>query len=55
MAFKKNFVFRNVISNFILRAQQSGIIAKIIKDVEWEIVQISGVRKVNITNYINNK
>lgn len=54
MAFKKNFEFRNIISNFILRAQQSGILIKIMKDVEWEIIQSSGVRKVTITIYINN-
>lgn len=53
MGYKKNFIFRNVINNFILRAQQSGIITKIMKDIEWELIQISGVRKVNITNYIN--
>jgi len=43
VAYKKNFVFREIFSNFILRAQQSGLITKIIKDIEWEITQKSGV------------
>ncbi|XP_029343909.1 ionotropic receptor 21a [Acyrthosiphon pisum] len=42
IAYKKNFVFRNIFSNFILRAQQSGLVTKIIKDIEWEITQKSG-------------
>lgn len=57
MAYKKNFVFRNVISNFILRAQQSGFLTKIMRDIEWEITQSSGVKKVNDSNnieFINN-
>ncbi|XP_060867810.1 ionotropic receptor 21a isoform X2 [Metopolophium dirhodum] len=48
IAYKKNFVFRNKFSNFILRAQQSGLVTKIIKDIEWEIAQKSGVRNPNL-------
>ncbi|XP_022168776.1 ionotropic receptor 21a isoform X2 [Myzus persicae] len=48
VAYKKNFVFRNIFSNFILRAQQSGLITKIIKDIEWEITQKSGARNPNL-------
>lgn len=47
IAYKKNFVFRNIFSNFILQAQQSGLVTKIIKDIEWEITQKSGVRNVS--------
>lgn len=47
MAYKKNFLFRNIFNNFILRAQQSGLITKIIKDIEWEIIQKSRVRNVS--------
>ncbi|XP_025193297.1 ionotropic receptor 21a [Melanaphis sacchari] len=48
VAYKKNFLFRNIFSNFILRAQQSGLITKIIKDIEWEIIQKSGVINPNL-------
>lgn len=47
MAYKKKFIFRNVFNNLILRTQQSGLLAKIIKDIEWEITQSSGVQKVS--------
>ncbi|XP_050439120.1 ionotropic receptor 21a [Adelges cooleyi] len=39
LAYKKNFVFRNVLSDFILRAQQSGLLYKIVRDIDWEIIQ----------------
>ncbi|VVC32852.1 Ionotropic glutamate receptor, L-glutamate and glycine-binding domain,Ionotropic glutamate [Cinara cedri] len=45
VAYKKNFIFRNIFSNYILRVQQSGILTKIIKDVEWEITQRSGLKQ----------
>ncbi|XP_015380472.1 PREDICTED: glutamate receptor ionotropic, kainate 4 [Diuraphis noxia] len=48
VAYKKNFVFRNIFSNFILRTQQSGLLNKIIKDIEWEITQKSGVGNPNL-------
>lgn len=52
IAYKKKFIFRNVFNNFILRAYQSGLFVKIIKDVEWEIIQDSGVKKASKANNI---
>ncbi|XP_060851670.1 ionotropic receptor 21a [Rhopalosiphum padi] len=48
IAYKKNFLFRNIFNDLILRAQQSGLITKIIKDIEWEITQKSGVSNPNL-------
>jgi len=50
VAYKKNFAFRNTFNNLILRIFQSGLLTKITKDIEWEITQHSGVRKVYETN-----
>jgi len=53
VAYKKKFAFRNIFSNLVLRIDQSGILNKIQKDIEWEITQHSGFRKVCETNNIN--
>lgn len=47
IAYKKKFVFRNIFNKFILRAQQSGLLTKIVKDIEWDIIQHSGIKKVS--------
>lgn len=47
IAYKKKFVFRNIFNKFILRSQQSGLLTKIVKDIEWEIIQHSGIKKVS--------
>lgn len=47
IAYKKKFIYRNIFSNLLLRACQSGLLMKIIRDIEWEVTQRSGVRKVS--------
>jgi len=53
IAFKKKFVFRNIFSQIVLRIYQSGLLTKIMKDIEWETTQRSGIGKVCETNNIN--
>lgn len=40
-------MFRNIFNNYILRSQQSGLLSKIVNDIEWEITQHSGIKKVS--------
>lgn len=55
IAYKKNFIFRNIFNNFILMIHQSGLFAKITRDIEWEITQRSGVQKViEFSNFLIN-
>ncbi|XP_050529771.1 ionotropic receptor 21a [Daktulosphaira vitifoliae] len=45
LAYKKNFQFRNLFGDIILRSQQSGLLYKIKKDIEWEIIQGSKTKQ----------